>query len=406
MSTVPALLSNLSQVSYVLQVLSATELKKPQVKRVSKSDVIQLSTDEPWDTMKAQLLAKISLLLRIDAVNLADFDIRFYIPRVIAKPGIPLTNEESYAILLQRIRKAKEVPIVNLNVNQHGLENDNAPEDAEKETTKKKVRDPATLPGNVKKNAKIKELHERWPCPKKQISCTGTFCFIEPDGSHLPLSHERFDVWASCIVRAPLILPTTTTDASLHQLKGEEFATIEQLPNHKLFDSTTHKLSPVIQRRLDLENAKQAKAAPLAPIINFNIGKEILEFFGKGPKETVATTTGPPAYNAAEALALPVPHNAQVPVPRSPMRVVRSRYDLDCPTLLQSNRLPGLDMPIAQFCAEFGVEAETENRLLANSYPHARLFRYITIGELTTMKFLNGEIANLRDAVQRWSQEA
>ena len=266
---------------------------------------------------------------------------------------MPLTSEESYAILLQRIQKAKEVPIVTISISQHAVENEPVPHDTEKDVKKKKGRDPKTLPGFIKKNVKIKELHERWPWPKRQLSCTGTFCFIEADGSHLPLSHERFDVWASAMVCALFLLLTTTANTLHHQLKGEESASIEQPPNHELFDSTAPRLSPVIQRHVDLENAKQAKAAPLGPTINFNIGKEILEFFGKGPgeKEAIANSTGPPAYNPAETLTLPVPHIAQVLVPRSPTRVVHSRYDLDCPTLLQSNRLPGIDMPLTQFYA-------------------------------------------------------
>ena len=401
------LVSDLFRVSYILQVLSAVEMKKPLNKRLVKSDMIQLSTDEPWDTMKAQILAKISLLLKINAVDIADFDIKFVIPRIIAKPGMPLVSEESYAVLLQRIQKSNSIPIVTINASQHAVETEPVQDDAEKDLKKKKGRDPETLPGNIKKNAKIKELHKRWTCPQRQISCAGTYCFIEADGSHLPLSHECFDVWASAMVCALFISVITATNDPYHQLKGDDSASVDHPPNHKLFDSTTHKISPVIQRRLDLENAKQAKAAA-APTINFNIGKEILEFLGKktDEKETVANAAGPPAYNQAGDLTLPVPHVAQGPVPRSPARIARSRYDLNCPTLLQSNRLPGIDMPLSQFCIEFEVEPETENRLLANSYAHACLLRYITIDELTKMEFLNGQIASLRDAVQRWSQEA
>jgi hypothetical protein len=40
-------------------ILSATELKKPVSRQEPKGASFTLATDKPWDTLKAQLLAKI-----------------------------------------------------------------------------------------------------------------------------------------------------------------------------------------------------------------------------------------------------------------------------------------------------------------------------------------------------------
>jgi hypothetical protein len=66
---------------------------------------------------------------------------------------------------------------------------------------KKKSCDPATLPGNVKKVANIQSLQDHWKCAKKTAECLGTYCFVNKEGTHLPLSHERLDCWAAAMVR-------------------------------------------------------------------------------------------------------------------------------------------------------------------------------------------------------------
>ena len=65
---------------------------------------------------------------------------------------------------------------------------------------KKKRHDPATLPRNVMKAANIQSLQEHWKCAKKTADCLGTYCFINNEGTHLPLSHEHLDFWAAAMV--------------------------------------------------------------------------------------------------------------------------------------------------------------------------------------------------------------
>jgi hypothetical protein len=169
------------------------------------------------------------------------------------------------------------------------------------------------------------------------------------------------------------------------QLRGEDCASVEKPPNHKLFDPHTPKLSAVLQRRLDNENAKNMKAisatVPAAPIINFTFGKEIVEMFHPRPAAVLAPAPAPPARSAS----------------------AHSTYDLQCPTLLQASRTAGPDAPIAEFCVEYGLGKGIEEKLTENSYLHTRVLRFITIEGLKEMKFRLGEIALLRDAVEKWS---
>jgi hypothetical protein len=81
-------------------------------------------------------------------------------------------------------------------------------------------------------------------------------------------------------------------------------------------------------------------------------------------------------------------------------------YDLNCPTLLQGNRNPGIEMTMKDFCMQYGVETGAGERLVMNSYGHAHLLSFVTIQDLKDMRFLPGKIASLRDAVDavhKWS---
>ena len=49
---------------YTLTILSGTELKKPVSQQEPKGTSFTLATDKPWDTLKAQLLAKIDTALQ------------------------------------------------------------------------------------------------------------------------------------------------------------------------------------------------------------------------------------------------------------------------------------------------------------------------------------------------------
>jgi hypothetical protein len=134
-------------ITIVLSVLSASEAKKPASKREPKTQSAQFSTDEPWDTLKAQVLAKISTALNPPSINFAHYDIMFYIPRVLPKPGLPLMSQEDFNIMHDRACNLKtKNPTINVTVvekrNSSEKENidDEVEEDEQKTKKGKKVR--------------------------------------------------------------------------------------------------------------------------------------------------------------------------------------------------------------------------------------------------------------------------
>jgi hypothetical protein len=55
------------------------------------------------------------------------------------------------------------------------------------------------------------------------------------------------------------------------------------------------------------------------------------------------------------------------------------------------------------FCAEYDLGDNILSKLIKNAYKEARFLRFVTIAELKEMGFQLGEIAAIRDAVERWS---
>jgi hypothetical protein len=52
-------------ITYHLSIFSSTQMAKPKTKRGDpKSDFFRLNEDDDWDTMKAQVMAKIDMILK------------------------------------------------------------------------------------------------------------------------------------------------------------------------------------------------------------------------------------------------------------------------------------------------------------------------------------------------------
>lgn len=154
----------------------------------------------------------------------------------------------------------------------------------------------------------------------------------------------------------------------LLQLKGDGSATDEKPPNHTLFDPTSARSSPVLQRRqaaLAAQNVPQSTA----PIFNLNVGAEVLSLFRP-------SSQAPPSSDQESNLSS---------------------------KLLLSSREIGPDMALDIFCASYDLSAGILDKLTSNDYTHARFLRYITIKDLEEMEFKKGQIAALRDAVEAWS---
>lgn len=174
-------------------------------------------------------------------------------------------------------------------------------------------------------------------------------------------------------------------------MKGEEHAVIDRPPNHRLFDPglENSKLTPVLRKRLENNKALATNVATnAAPVINVTFGREFTDLI-----------QGRDAANAA-------PQNAPPPVYTDPPIPVQHHYDLTCPTLLQVNRRQGVDMPLDMFCQQYELDDGIRDRFKQHRYKHARMFRYLTVKDMENMVFMAGEIAEVRDAIDRWSFEA
>ena len=154
--------------------------------------------------MKAQLLVKVSDVLGDTAsLDFSKYNFIVSILHVISKPGLPLTSDTDYDLLVTKIKagKLKEPILANVTITQLEGVDDKENEPATNNKTKKKVtKDPDELPGNLKKTNNIQMLQQRWKCNKRQNNCVGVYCYIDREGNHLSLSHQRLDCWASAMV--------------------------------------------------------------------------------------------------------------------------------------------------------------------------------------------------------------
>ena len=60
-------------------------------------------------------------------------------------------------------------------------------------------------------------------------------------------------------------------------------------------------------------------------------------------------------------------------------------------------------MTLEVFCATYQLNDAIRDRFKEHRYKHARMLRYLTIKDMEGMKFWAGEIAEVRDAIDRWS---
>ncbi|KAG1879264.1 hypothetical protein C8R48DRAFT_588993, partial [Suillus tomentosus] len=350
------------EVTFITSITSAAEMKKPASKCSLRNQTFALNLDEPWDTMKAQILVKISDALNPRLLSYEDYEVSWFIPRVFPKPGLSLLNEKDFDILVKRAANLKgNDPTINVTIIQKDdrelKENKAMIEPTVNEKAKKRVgtkEAAAILPGNQKNIANIQSLREHWICKKPDAACPSTHCYVDlSTDKHLPLNAERFDCWASAM------------------LKDDGTATLEKPPHHKLFD--VRKISPVLQQWLDSQNTKIPP--PSAPVFNFMIGNKVLDIFCPQLPAVAAT----------------------------PAVFTSHLSDPSCATLLHPSRAQGRDIPLDEFCTTYDLGNNIHAKFIQNAYKEARFLRFVTITELKEMGFQLGEIAVLCDAVERWS---
>jgi hypothetical protein len=105
-------------ITYVLSITSSSDMKKPVAKRAPKTLSLQQLSNMKWDTIKAQILVKISTSLNPKNIDFRDYTVLFFIPRIVLKPGMPLTTEQEYAFMIEQAMKSK-TPMVNLTITEN-----------------------------------------------------------------------------------------------------------------------------------------------------------------------------------------------------------------------------------------------------------------------------------------------
>ena len=86
------------ELRFVLELFSYAEMQKKVKDRASKSTRFTLTSDEPFDTFKAQLLARISKVLKPPTLRFEDYGITYVIKKKQKKTS--LESKDDYDFLL------------------------------------------------------------------------------------------------------------------------------------------------------------------------------------------------------------------------------------------------------------------------------------------------------------------
>ncbi|TFK67096.1 hypothetical protein BDN72DRAFT_843463, partial [Pluteus cervinus] len=361
-----------AKITYILTILSKSEAAKATSKRKPVNECLKLAMDEPWDTFKAQLLVKIDNALSPSPLDFSHYQVMVSISRALPKPGMVLSTADNYADLMTCIQGLTKLPIINISIEQRinpakkkatqadeMAEGSDAEEDAPKEKKGKKKKAPVILPGNENRAKKVCELQERWECKDRRSTCVGTLCYIFPatsphKGTHLPLNPERLECWASSMLKDPITVDKDTP------------------PNHHLFDLKNGVLSPVLQRRLDEQNAK-ATAQP-ANTLKITLGESLV-------------TILEPLVSAVAGSLVPrlVPQPAPATVAVASSTTAAAAPSTAATMLLGSDRVVGPDITMLDFCATYKLAPPILELFNKHSFTQARWLHFLSLGDLDTM---------------------
>lgn len=162
----------------------------------------------------------------------------------------------------------------------------------------------------------------------------------------------------------------------MYQLKGKEFADLETPPNNHLFDKVAEGAraakSELLMRRKELRDTKNA---PATTQVNFNFPPEMINLLR------------PPAAPPAAA-----PPNVFAHPPNTSNK------------LIPPPRIPGPDILIDDFCTTHNLDRDIAERFKQNKFKRTSAFKHVELDDLKEMGFFKGEIAELKVAVEVWSQ--
>jgi len=104
----PVALAPKSIITYNLALFSASEQTKELKKRTSKNTFMKLSSDEPFDTWKAQLLVRIEKTFSPNMLDISNYEVNFSVARISPSP-MAVSSQDKYADMLERIAKRSDL---------------------------------------------------------------------------------------------------------------------------------------------------------------------------------------------------------------------------------------------------------------------------------------------------------
>ncbi|KAJ7757890.1 hypothetical protein B0H16DRAFT_1885383 [Mycena metata] len=191
------------EITVTIAVYSAAQMKKSRTSRGSPaSEIYILNSDEPWDTLKAQVGVRICSALNPVILDFDNYNMTFTVPRRISDP-VKLSSEDHYKHLLTTALGIKTSATARVIVEPKPVANDKENDDAgdngpKAKNGREKTKKRDILPGNVALNEKIGLLRDKWRCPTPGGPCGSEHCFVHPtDPEHFPLAHAHMESWAA-----------------------------------------------------------------------------------------------------------------------------------------------------------------------------------------------------------------
>ncbi|KAL4072349.1 hypothetical protein V8B97DRAFT_1917139 [Scleroderma yunnanense] len=103
------------KISYLISILSAAKMKKIKSKHELMNESVDLSIEVPWDTLKAQILAKIVKTLNPQLIIFKDYTMVYYISCILPKSGLSLAGQEDFDGLMKCMKEMpSKIPIMNI----------------------------------------------------------------------------------------------------------------------------------------------------------------------------------------------------------------------------------------------------------------------------------------------------
>lgn len=91
-------------ITYILSIISYLEAKKTVLKHVPIGRQLELQSDEPWDTLLAQIVIQIDSVLHSSRIQFSDYNISFTISHTVTQP-LPLNSVANYSFLVSTSNK-------------------------------------------------------------------------------------------------------------------------------------------------------------------------------------------------------------------------------------------------------------------------------------------------------------